>query len=195
MFHRTPHAKRSLGVSVLCAVITVTLAPAEQSPATAPAPAMTVRSAAFAAGSAIPKVYTCDGRGISPPLSWSGVPASARSLALIVDDPDAPDPKAPQTTWVHWVLYDIPPSASGLPEGVAATALPHGTRAGTNDFKTAAYGGPCPPVGTHRYFFKLYALDTVLPDLHQPTKAQLEAVMRSHIIARGQLIGRYARTK
>jgi Raf kinase inhibitor-like YbhB/YbcL family protein len=158
------------------------------------APALTLTSSAFDAGSSIPSEYTCDGEGISPPLAWTGVPRNASTLALIVDDPDAPDPKAPTTTWVHWVLYDIPASATDLPKAVQPDALPTGTRAGTNDFKKTQYGGPCPPVGTHRYFFKLYALDTNLADLHAPTKAQLEAAMQGHVIAQGELMGTYRRS-
>lgn len=158
-------------------------------------PRLTVTSSAFTPGGRIPVEYTCDGPGTSPPLAWSGVPANAKSLALIVDDPDAPDPAHPKMTWVHWVLYDLPPSATGLPQGVTAGELPAGTKAGTSDFKRTGYGGPCPPVGRHRYFFKLYALDEQLPDLHAPTKAQLEAAMRGHIVARGELIGTYARSK
>jgi Raf kinase inhibitor-like YbhB/YbcL family protein len=108
-----------------------------------------------------------------------------------VDDPDAPDPAAPKMTWVHWVLYDIPPTATGLPGGVAPQDLPKGTREGLNDWKRTGYGGPCPPIGRHRYFFKLYALDTVLPDLGQPTKAMLEGAMKGHILAETQIVGTY----
>src|SRR5512141_51351 len=131
-------------------------------------------------GGEIPSVHTCEGKDTSPPLGWSGVPAGTRSLALIVDDPDAPDPKAPKMTWVHWVLYDIPATATGLPAAVAAKDLPPGSREGKNDWKRTGYGGPCPPIGRHRYFFKLYALDIVLPDLCGPTKAQLEKAMEGH---------------
>src|SRR5213078_4602232 len=118
---------------------------------------------------------------LSPPLAWSGVPEGAKSLALIVDDPDAPDPRAPRMTWVHWVLYDLPPGAKGLAEGAAAGGLPPGTREGRNDWKKTGYGGPCPPVGRHRYFFKLYALDSMLGDLGTPTKAKLEQTMKNHV--------------
>jgi Raf kinase inhibitor-like YbhB/YbcL family protein len=148
---------------------------------------------AFAAGGEIPTKYTCDGQDLSPPLAWSGVPAKAKSLVLIVDDPDAPDPAAPQMTWVHWVLYNIPPSASALAEG--AGQLPAGTLHGVNDWQRAAYGGPCPPIGRHRYFHKLYALDTVLPDLGRPSKAQLEAQIERHIIGRAELIGVYQKRR
>jgi Raf kinase inhibitor-like YbhB/YbcL family protein len=127
------------------------------------------------------------GADVSPPLAWSGVPANAKSLVLIVDDPDAPDPAAPRTTWVHWVLYNIPATAPGVQEGVTTGALPAGTLEGTNeginDFHRTTYGGPCPPTGRHRYFHKLYALDTVLTDLHKPTKAALEMAMEGHVVA------------
>lgn len=154
----------------------------------------TLSSTVFAAGAEIPARYTCDGKNdVAPPLAWSGVPPAAKSLALIVDDPDAPDPKAPKVTWVHWVLYDLPVSAAGLPEGVTARTLPAGTREGRNDWKRTGYGGPCPPVGRHRYFFKLYALDAALGDLHAPAKAELERAMRGHIVAEAQLMGTYQR--
>ncbi len=146
-------------------------------------------STAFADGGAIPVKYTCEGRDVSPPLVWSGVPAGAKSLALIVDDPDAPDPAAPKLTWVHWVLYNMPPDAGALAEAV--TDLPAGTRDGSNDWKRTSYGGPCPPIGRHRYFHKLYALDTVLPDLGAPSKQQLEGAMEGHVLGRTELVGTY----
>jgi len=151
-------------------------------------------STAFTHNGTIPSVYTCDGKGVSPPLSWTGIPANAKSLVLIVDDPDAPDPKAPKMTWVHWVLYNIPPDANGLREGVGEKELPTGTLGGTNNWNQTGYGGPCPPVGRHRYFHKLYALDIVLPDLNIPTKAALEKSMEGHILAKAELIGTYQRT-
>ncbi len=153
---------------------------------------LTLTSSAFSHQGQIPKKYTCDGEDVSPPLVWTGVPAGTKSLALIVDDPDAPDPKAPKMTWVHWVLYNIPPTATGLPEAVG-TRLPPGTLEGLNDWKRTGYGGPCPPVGRHRYFHKLYALDAVLPDLKKPTKAQLEKAMAGHVLAVAELIGTYQR--
>ena len=113
----------------------------------------------------IPRKYTCDGEDLSPPLSWSGLPAGTKSLALIVDDPDAPDPKAPKMVYVHWVLYNIPADAAGLAEAIRAADLPRGTLEGLNDWGRTGYGGPCPPIGRHRYFHKLYALDTVFRDL------------------------------
>ena len=139
----------------------------------------------------IPSAFTCDGKNISPQLSWTGMPSGTKSLVLIVDDPDAPDPTAPQVTWVHWVLYNIPASAKGLQENVAASALPAGAASGINDWKHTGYGGPCPPVGQHRYYFKLYALDSVLPDLKHPNKAVLEKAMQGHMIGHTELIGRY----
>jgi hypothetical protein len=153
--------------------------------------ALALTSPVFSHNGAIPKLYTCQGEDISPSLAWSGLPAGTKSLALILDDPDAPDPAAPKTTWVHWLLYNIPPSASGLAEAVKPAALPPGTREGKNDWKRTGYGGPCPPIGRHRYFHKLYALDTVLPDLKQPTKAALEKAMKGHVLGQVELIGTY----
>jgi hypothetical protein len=155
--------------------------------------ALALTSTAFEPGGAIPATYTCQGKDVSVPLAWSGLPAGTRSLALIVDDPDAPDPAAPQMTWVHWVLYNIPPAANGLPEAVKPGALPAGTLQGRNDWGRTGYGGPCPPVGRHRYFFKLYALDVVLPDLGQPDKPRLERAMKGHVLAQQQLVGTYAK--
>ena len=150
---------------------------------------LTITSSAFAHNDAIPRLYTCQGRDISPPLAWSGVPAAAKSLVLIVDDPDAPDPAHPRMTWVHWLLYNLPADCAALPEAVHA--LPAGTLEGINDWKRTGYGGPCPPIGRHRYFHKLYALDCVLPDLRFPTKPVLEEAMRGLVVAEAQLIGTY----
>ena len=150
---------------------------------------LAISSPAFTDGGAIPRKYTCEGTDVAPPLAWTGVPANAKSLVLVVDDPDAPDPAAPKMTWVHWVLYDVPTSATGLPEGGAP--LPPGTREGRNDWKRTGYGGPCPPIGRHRYFHKLYALDAVLGDLGTPTKASLESAMRGHVVAEAALVGTY----
>jgi Raf kinase inhibitor-like YbhB/YbcL family protein len=154
---------------------------------------MSLTSSAFTHQGEIPARYSCEveGREVSPPLSWSGVPGAAKSLALIVDDPDAPDPKAPQRTWVHWVLYDLPAAAAGLPEGVAPHDLPPGTREGKNDWGRTGYGAPCPPIGRHRYFFKLYALDALLPDLGSPDKRRLEQSMAGHVLAHAELVGTY----
>jgi Raf kinase inhibitor-like YbhB/YbcL family protein len=153
---------------------------------------LSIRSSAFPPNGSIPARHTCDGEDLSPPLEWSGVPKEAKSLALVVDDPDAPDPKAPQRTWVHWVVYDLPPDARGLPEGVAPKDLPKGAWVGTNDWKKAAYGGPCPPIGRHRYFHKLYALDTVL-GLPDATKRDLERAMEGHVLAKAEVVGTYQR--
>lgn len=154
---------------------------------------MRLTSPAFAHQGAIPAQHTCDGADTSPALDWSDLPPGTKSLALIVDDPDAPDPAAPRMTWVHWVLYNLPPTSSGLPEAVKDSALPPGTKQGQSDFKRTRYGGPCPPVGRHRYFHKLYALDVILPDLKEPSKAQLEEAMKGHVLAQAELIGTYQR--
>jgi Raf kinase inhibitor-like YbhB/YbcL family protein len=154
---------------------------------------MRIHSAAFAPDGAIPPQYTCDGRDVSPPLAWSGVPPDAKSLALVVEDPDAPDPAAPTMTWVHWVLYNIPPACSGLAEAVRT--LPAETLEGLNDWKRTGYGGPCPPVGRHRYFHRLHALDVALPDLRRPTRARLEAAMQGHVIAQTALVGTYQKRR
>src|SRR2546428_13593731 len=126
---------------------------------------MTLTSPSFGAKAEIPAVHTCEGADTSPPLEWSGVPGRAKSLALVVDDPDAPDPKAPRMTYVHWVLYDIPAELTGIPRG---GQTPAGARDGKNDWKKTGYGGPCPPVGRHRYFFKLYALEYPPGELRSP---------------------------
>lgn len=149
---------------------------------------MRIRSSAFDHQGEIPAKYTSDGEDVAPPLAWSDVPPGAKRLALIVDDPDAPDPAAPKRTWVHWVLYDIPATATGIAEG---GVLPDGAREGKNDWNSPGYGGPAPPIGRHRYFFKLFALDAPLGDLHKPTRAGLEQAMHGHIIATAELIGTY----
>jgi Raf kinase inhibitor-like YbhB/YbcL family protein len=154
---------------------------------------LVLSSPAFDAQGPIPIQFTCEGHDVSPPLGWRGAPPGTQSLALIVDDPDAPDPAAPKRTWVHWVVYNLPVTTALLPEGVKT--LPPGTREGLNDWQRTGYGGPCPPVGTHRYFFKLYALDAVLPDLQAPTKAKLEQAMAGHVLARAELVGTYRKGK
>jgi Raf kinase inhibitor-like YbhB/YbcL family protein len=155
--------------------------------------AMILQSSAFAPQGEIPKRYTCDGEDVSPPLKWSDLPPNTASLALIVDDPDAPDPAAPKMTWVHWVLYNIPPSVTELPEDAHKGDLPAEIMQGINDWHKTGYRGPCPPIGRHRYFHKLYALDVVLPDLGKPSKAALEKAMVGHILASKELIGTYQR--
>ena len=157
--------------------------------------AFSLRSSSFEPQGSIPAKHTCEGANTSPPLTWSDAPAATKSFALIVDDPDAPDPRAPKTTWVHWVLYNIPPSTTALPEDARAAALPDGTLEGINDFKQTGYGGPCPPIGRHRYFHKIYALDLILADLDEPTKAQLEKAMAGHVVAEAQLVGTYEKKK
>ncbi|MEW6750326.1 MAG: YbhB/YbcL family Raf kinase inhibitor-like protein [Candidatus Latescibacterota bacterium] len=155
--------------------------------------ALTLSSPAFADNGAIPRKHTCDGEDVSPALSWSGLPPGTRSLALIVDDPDAPDPAAPRMVWVHWVLYNLPATAGGLPENALTARLPAGTREGVNDWQRTGYGGPCPPKGRHRYFHKLYALDAVLEGLTRPTKDQLLRTMEGHVLAQAELVGTYQR--
>jgi hypothetical protein len=152
--------------------------------------ALMLTSPAFKPGAAMPSRYSCEGEEMSPPLAWDGVPAGTKSLALVLDDPDAPDPKAPKRVWVHWVLYNIPPEANGLAENADKAGLPGGTVRGVTDSRKAEYGGPCPPIGRHRYFHKLYALDTTL-DLAHATKAELEAAMKGHVLAQTELIGTY----
>ncbi|HEX6533040.1 MAG TPA: YbhB/YbcL family Raf kinase inhibitor-like protein [Gemmatimonadaceae bacterium] len=156
---------------------------------------LTLQSPALKAGGEIPARYTCEGEDVAPPLSWSGAPAGTKSFALIVDDPDAPDPKAPKTVWVHWVVYDIPATATSIPEGATSRDLPSGTRVGKNDWKRAMYNGPCPPVGRHHYHFKLYALDESLPDLGEPNKAKLEQAMRGHVLGQAELVATYEKRR
>jgi hypothetical protein len=152
-------------------------------------------STTFTHDGEIPTRHTCEGEDVSPPLGWQGAPAETKSFVLIVDDPDAPDPEKPKMTWVHWVLYDIPPDADELPEDAGNGGLPKGTREGINDWRRPGYGGPCPPIGRHRYFHKLYALDTVLGDLGRPTKQEVEAAMEGHVLARSELIGTYRKKR
>lgn len=156
---------------------------------------LTLTSPAFRHGGVIPRRHTCQGEDLSPPLVWSGVPPGTQSLVLIVDDPDAPDPKAPRMTWVHWLLYNLPPDATGLAAGVTVHQLPAGTLPGVNDWHRTGYGGPCPPIGQHRYFHKLYALDATLPDLKSPAKPALESAMHGHVLAQTQLVGLYQKQR
>jgi Raf kinase inhibitor-like YbhB/YbcL family protein len=150
-----------------------------------------ITSPAFPAMGSIPKKYTCEGSDTSPPIAWTGAPAGTKTYAFILDDPDAPDPVAPQRVWVHWVLYDIPASATALAEGASASGLPAGTKVGKNDWGKTKYGGPCPPKGRHRYFHKIYALDTALDLPNPPTKDELESAMQGHILGKAELIGTY----
>ncbi len=150
---------------------------------------MKLSSSAFQAGEMIPAVYTCDSDNISPPLSWNDVPDKTASFALINDDPDAP------RGWVHWVIYNIPAASTGLEKGVKTSGvLPDGSVQGRNDFRKTGYGGPCPPGGTHRYYFRLYALDTLLEKTEGMTKTELLGKMKGHILAEAELMGRYSRS-
>jgi Raf kinase inhibitor-like YbhB/YbcL family protein len=159
--------------------------------ASEPIASIQVQSAGFSKGAEIPTVYTCEGKDVSPPLSWTEIPETAKSLALIVDDPDAPDPAAPKRTWVHWVLYNVPPTTKALGQ---AASKPAGAADGHNDWGASGYRGPCPPIGRHRYFFKLFAVDTKL-SLDHPTSAQLQQAMAGHIVAQGTLMGTYAKSE
>ena len=154
-----------------------------------------LESTAFVNGDRIPSKYTCDGEDISPPLQWSGVPETAISLALIVDDPDAPDPMSPKMTWVHWILFNIPTSSTSLSEGASSGNLPPESEEGLNDWRRVGYGGPCPPIGSHRYFHKLYALDMTLNVMTKPTRAVIDAAMKGHIIAETALMGTYKKSR
>jgi Raf kinase inhibitor-like YbhB/YbcL family protein len=152
-------------------------------------------SPAFGQNGSIPSQYTCEGDDISPPLAWSDVPLGTRSLALIMDDPDAPDPAKPQSVYVHWVVYNISPMTLKLPLNAARPLLPGKAQHGTNDWGKQDYGGPCPRIGRHRYFFKLYALDAQLQGLKNPTKAELEQAMEGHLVSYVELVGTYEKRK
>jgi Raf kinase inhibitor-like YbhB/YbcL family protein len=156
---------------------------------------MKLTSPAFANRAEIPSKYTCEGADRSPPLQWSELPAGSKSLALVIDDPDAPDPASPKTTWSHWILYNLPAQPGGLAEAIAPSALPPGTLEGLNDWRSTGYRGPCPPIGRHRYVHKLYALGTVLPDLHKPTRAVLLKAMEGHILAEAEWFGNYQKKR
>lgn len=177
---------------LVLAVLTITLIYGNDTKGGTPM-TLQLTSPAFPENGTIPQLYTCDGGDISPPLAWRDLPPNTKSLALVVDDPDAPDPKAPKRTWVHWLLYNLPAGVDHLPENATATGLPVGTLSGLNDWGRTGYGGPCPPIGRHRYFFKLYALDSELPDLGQPRKNELLQAMQGHILAQIELIGTYQR--
>lgn len=177
-----------LAVTVLLATILLAVRSSSGGAPPEGQPMLRIHSAAFDNQAEIPEKFTCEGRDVSPPLSWDGIPSEARSLVLIVDDPDAPDPTAPRRPWVHWLLFDIPPLVLGLPE--AMRELPPGTLEGLNDWLRTGYGGPCPPAGRHRYFFKLYALDTKLK-LVRPDKNDLIEAMEGHVLARTELVGTY----
>lgn len=148
-------------------------------------------SPAFDNETEIPVRHTCEGDDVSPALEWTGAPRDTKSFVLIVDDPDAPDPAAPKRVWTHWVLYDMPATAGGLGEDVSPDDLPDGTREGLNDWDRNGWGGPCPPIGRHRYFHKLYALDAMLGDLGRPTKKDVEKAMEGHVLEMAELMGTY----
>jgi Raf kinase inhibitor-like YbhB/YbcL family protein len=150
-----------------------------------------ITSTAFEPGGSIPSKYTCEDRDVSPPLAWSGAPPGTKTFALIVDDPDAPDPAKPQRVYVHWVVCNLPATTTALPENASKKGLPTGAVQGKNDWGKAEYGGPCPPIGRHRYFFKLYALDTEVTGLSSPTKGDLERAMKGHVLDSTELIGTY----
>jgi Raf kinase inhibitor-like YbhB/YbcL family protein len=152
-------------------------------------------SSAFASGDPMPARYTGEGPDVSPPLSWHGAPAGTKTFALIVDDPDAPDPAAPRRTWVHWVAWNIPATVSSLPEAASGHAMPEGSCEGKNDSGDVGYGGPYPPIGRHRYFFKLYALDSTIGLGPGHTKAELLKAMEGRALASAELMGTYELTK
>lgn len=152
-----------------------------------------LHSDTFVANGKIPKDYTCQGADKSPALSWVNAPKNTQSFALIVDDPDAPDPKAPKMTWVHWVVYNIPATTTIFPDNTASLGVPATSRVGVNDWGKTQWGGPCPPIGEHRYFFKLYALDTIISTEKPLNKNELLNAMKGHILAQTQIIGVYTK--
>ena len=154
-----------------------------------------VTSNAFQHAGSIPAQYTCEGKDISPPLAWAGLPNNTKSVAMIVDDPDAPDPAKPQRVYVHWVVYNIPAQTTSFAENASKSGMPAGAVQGKNDWGKPEYGGPCPPIGRHRYFFKLYALDTTLAGLKDATKADVERAMKGHVVDSGELMGTYQKSK
>lgn len=156
---------------------------------------LNLSSTAFAANASIPPKYTCEGANVSPPLAWSGAPATAKSFALIVEDPDAPDPAKPTRVVTHWVAYNVPGTTTALAENASKKGMPAGSAQGANEGNKPVYMGPCPPIGSHRYFFKLYVLDTVLAGLKNPKKADLQQAMQTHVVDSTQLIGTYQKTK
>lgn len=167
------------------------VAPASSDASNGEGLSMQLTSSAFVSGESIPVVHTCKGADVSPPLAWTGAPAATRSFALVVVDPDAPDPAAPRRTWVHWVAYNLPPGTTSLPQGVGAMSPP--SRDGVNDWGREGYGGPCPPIGRHRYFFRLFALDVELPVLADPGRTELEKAMKGHVLATAELMGTFAK--
>lgn len=182
----SPHAARLLLLgSLLIGVDVLSIGAASDTEM-----ALTISSPAFKQGGKIPSNYTCEGDDVSPPLVFASVPKGAKSLALVIDDPDAPDPNAPKRVWVHWVVLNLPPDSEGLAENASARGMPAGAVQGVNDFHSKTYGGPCPPIGRHRYFLKLYALDVTLP-AKALGKAELEAAMERHVLGKAELMGTY----
>jgi Raf kinase inhibitor-like YbhB/YbcL family protein len=153
---------------------------------------LTLKSPAFGNRQDIPSLYTCEGKNISPPLQWADVPEGTKSFVLIVDDPDAPDPKAPKRVFTHWLVYNIPPTVNALAEGISV--LPAGSQVGMNDRQRTSWTGPCPPIGKHRYFHKLYALDSTLDFPQPPSKSEVETAMKSHVLGQAELIGLYEKS-
>ena len=181
--------------AVTAAVTADTAGSASQTPPAPSAMAFTLTSPAFAPNGSIPTKYTCEGDATSPPLEWSGAPSGTKSIALVVEDPDVPDPAKPQRTYVHWVVYNIPASVTAIPENASKSGLPAGAVQGKNDSNKQVYAGPCPPIGRHRYFFKLYALDTDLTFVAPPGKADLVKAMQGRVVGSAELIGTYEKAK
>lgn len=181
-------------IHIICIALIAAICPCPSIAGTGdPIMTLKIESPSFTNETPLPLSCSCDGTETSPELKWSGAPEGTKSFALIIDDPDAPDPAAPKMTFVHWVLFNIPTTTTGLPEG--AKQLPPGTREGINDGHETSYVGPCPPIGTHRYFHKLYALDTMLNLPGTPTKVALEKAMHGHILEQATLMGTYVRGK
>ena len=190
----TLQIRRGTG-AVLAVILSLLISMGSAAARTGGTMTLSLTSPDFANMGPIPARYTCEGENISPPLIWSHLPAGTRSLVLIVDDPDAPDPAAPKITWVHWLVYNIPPDTTGLEASAGNHPLPRGVLEGIGNSKHKGYSGPCPPIGTHRYFHKLYALDVLLPDLASPDKAKLEAAMKGHVLGEAVLIGTYRKAE
>ncbi|HEX9130154.1 MAG TPA: YbhB/YbcL family Raf kinase inhibitor-like protein [Gemmatimonadaceae bacterium] len=188
-------AEKSSGAETTAVITNIGRPQVDTTAASAAPMTLNLSSLAFAANGPIPTKYTCEGAGVSPPLAWSGAPSSAKSFALIVEDPDAPDPAKPTRVVSHWVAYNIPAATTALAENASKTGMPAGSAQGSNERGTQAYMGPCPPIGSHRYFFKLYAIDTVLTGLKNPKKANLQQAIQKHVVDSTQLIGTYQKTK
>lgn len=156
---------------------------------------MKIMSRAFENGESIPKRYTCEGDNISPPLEWIDVPGETVSLALILEDPDAPDPRRPQGIWTHWLLYNIPTTCHGFEENARSSGLPKEILEGMNDWGGTGYRGPCPPIGRHRYYFRLFALDCDIQEKYIPTRDKLMIVFQKHVVEEANLIGTYEKHK